>query len=663
MLAKSTSTVVRGAQRARAALLPADRAALISVRRSLSAFSATPLAADGLLCVASLLMATYLRYEFHLTIPAWREVGILLVVVIFTLLLAGSGSGLYTGHWQSGSFEEARAVAFTTAVVAGVTFLSDLALGRPLPLGAVIAAAPMTCLAVVALRFVTHARAQQWARPEDGGAGSRVVIFGAGDGAARVIAAMLRHPTGGYVPVALLDDDPAKRRLRLHGIPVQGDREALPRVTTSSGADTLLIAIPSANAELIRDIADRADALSLRVRVLPSVSELFDGHVKVEDIRAVSYADLLGRREVEIDISSVASYLTGRRVLVTGAGGSIGSELCRQVERFAPATIIMLDRDESALHGVQLSMTGRALLDDPSLVVADIRDRQRLSDVFTEHRPQVVFHAAALKHLPMLQMHPDEAVKTNVWGTWNILEAAAAAGVSTFVNISTDKAADPVSVLGYTKRMAERLTAWFSLRHNGDYLSVRFGNVLGSRGSVLTTFGAQIAGGGPVTVTDPDVTRFFMTVEEAVRLVIQAGAVASDGEALVLDMGQPVRIADVARRLVGDAGKAIDIVYTGLRQGEKLHEALLAHDEADRRPLHPLISHVAVPPLSPASVRGVDLRQARDELIAWCRSMSGSSERLTNGNAFSSQASTVDLVSRFTMLTRRASDAVAHGGD
>jgi FlaA1/EpsC-like NDP-sugar epimerase len=319
----------------------------------------------------------------------------------------------------------------------------------------------------------------------------------------------------------------------------------------------------------------------------------------VSDIRPVTPADLLGRREAEIDVQVVAGYLTGKRVLVTGAGGSIGSELCRQVRRFDPATLIMLDRDESALHMLQLSMEGAALLDRRELVVADIRDRSRLEEVFEEHRPEVVFHAAALKHLPLLEMHPGEAVKSNVFGTLNVLQVAGDAHVERLVNISTDKAADPVSVLGYSKRIAERLTAWSGTQRSGAQVSVRFGNVLGSRGSVLTAFEEQIRAGGPVTVTDADVTRYFMTVEEAVQLVIQAGAVGSSGEALVLDMGEPVRIADVAQRLIARSGRPVELIYTGLRPGEKLHECLLGAGEVDVRPVHRLITHVPVPPLAP----------------------------------------------------------------
>ena len=283
---------------------------------------------------------------------------------------------------------------------------------------------------------------------------------------------------------------------------------------------------------------------------------------------------------------------------MTGAGGSIGSELCRQLVRFSPAEIIMLDRDESALHEVQLSIYGRALLDTPQTVLADLRDERAISELFETRKPQVVFHAAALKHLPLLERYPNEAYQTNVLGTATMLNAAQRAGVEVFINISTDKAANPISVLGFSKRIAERLTAEFAFRSGpGKYISVRFGNVLGSRGSVLTSFKDQIAKGGPVTVTHRGVTRYFMTISEAVQLVIQAGAIGSTGEVLVLDMGKPVNIYDVAEQLVRNSGKPITIDVVGLRVGEKVHEELFGKGEIDERPLHPLISHVAAKPI------------------------------------------------------------------
>jgi FlaA1/EpsC-like NDP-sugar epimerase/dTDP-4-amino-4,6-dideoxygalactose transaminase len=346
----------------------------------------------------------------------------------------------------------------------------------------------------------------------------------------------------------------------------------------------------------------------------PSLQDPIDGDGRCSP----SESDLLGRSEVDTDVGAVARHLADQRVLVTGAGGSIGSELCRQLWRLGVRQLVMLDRDESGLHAVQLSVQGSALLDSHDVVVCDIRDAEAVAEVFAHHRPDVVFHAAALKHLPLLEMYPGEAVKTNVLGTRNVLAAAAAVGVRRFVNISTDKAADPVSVLGYTKRIGERITARFARDRDGTYLSVRFGNVLGSRGSVLTSFKAQAESGGPLTVTHPDVTRYFMTVEEAVQLVLQAGIIGAPGEVLVLDMGTPVRIADVARRLaVGPS--PVEVVYTGLRPGEKLHEVLFGEGEQDHRPLHPLISHTPAPPLPLDAIDGLhgdpeQLRAALREL-------------------------------------------------
>ena len=360
-----------------------------------------------------------------------------------------------------------------------------------------------------------------------------------------------------------------------------------------------------------------ADEVGLTVKVLPSVEELIDGNVGPYDIRDLTDEDLLGRRQLDTDIESIAGYISGRRVLVTGAGGSIGSELCRQLTRLGPSELIMLDRDESALHAVEMSIHGRSLLDTDETVLADIRDVSTLRDIFERRRPDVVFHAAALKHLPLLERFPDEAFKTNVLGTWNVLDAARSVDVTAFVNISSDKAANPTSVLGYSKRVAERLTADIGADpSSGRYLSVRFGNVLGSRGSVLGIFHSQIARGGPITVTDPGATRYFMTIPEAVQLVIQAGAIGESGEVLILDMGEPVSIYDLARRLVQRSGKDVPIEFTGLRPGEKLHEELLGDDESDERPRHHLISHAKVPQLDPAQLNEppLDLRQRMIEL-------------------------------------------------
>jgi FlaA1/EpsC-like NDP-sugar epimerase len=378
------------------------------------------------------------------------------------------------------------------------------------------------------------------------------------------------------------------------------------RVAVQTGAAVLVIAIARASGSAIRDLTAEAERCGLTPKVVPSVTELLNGSARIEGVRDPRISDLLGRRPVCTDVAAVADRFAGKRILVTGAGGSIGSELCRQLHQFSPAELVMLDRDESALHAVELALHGRALLDSDETVLADIRDPRRIREVFGRFRPQIVFHAAALKHLPLLERYPAEAVKSNVMGTATVLEAAAEYGVQSFVNISTDKAANPVSVLGYSKRIAERLTAHMASQAGGSYLSVRFGNVLGSRGSVLTTLSAQVESGGPVTVTHPDVTRYFMTADEAVQLVLQAAVVGRGSEVLILDMGVPVRIADIAQRLAARSSQPVDIVFTGLRPGEKLAEDLLGQGEVDDRPRHPLIQHASVPPLPPDQLAILD---------------------------------------------------------
>ena len=442
-----------------------------------------------------------------------------------------------------------------------------------------------------------------------------VVVIGAGNGATQLVNDMVRDPACRWLPVALVDDDPYKRHRRLNGVPVVGPTSELEKVADRYDARTVILAIPSAPASLVRQFNARARKASLDLKVLPSVNDLSNpAHVQIQDVRDIEVSDFLGRQPIETDVAEIADYLNGRRVLVTGAGGSIGSELCRQIARFGPAELVMLDRDESALHAVQLSMQGRALLDSDDLELGDIRDERFVWDLFERRRPEVIFHAAALKHLPLLEAAPGEAVKTNIWGTQTVLNAAVAVGVERFVNISTDKAANPCSVLGHSKRLAEGLTSAAAQEAKGRFMSVRFGNVLGSRGSVLETFTAQIARGGPVTVTDPRVTRYFMTVGEAVQLVIQAGAIGGDGNVLVLDMGDPVSISAVAQQLIDLAGKPVEIVYTGLRPGEKLHEQLFGFGEMDQRPFHRLISHVQVPVFAPSDAARLSPYGPRAEL-------------------------------------------------
>ncbi len=564
-------------------------------------------AIDSVAWAAALCFATLLRYDFDLAKVEFSGLAILVPAGVVLQVIAGVQFGIYTGRWRFGSFDEVtslvKVMLVTSSVLAVFNPLWD---PRLVPLSVPFVGGVIALVLMAGVRYGWRLVIESRRRPSGDGC-HRMLVFGAGDGAAQIIPALLRDPDSAYLPVGLIDDDPSKRNLRIMNVSVLGDRSRLIEAAGQVSADTLLIAMPSAGPELVTELSELGRRAGLAVKVLPAAHELFEGQVDAADIRDVTTADLLGRHEIETDVDAIAGYLRGRRVLVTGAGGSIGSELCRQIYRFAPARLIMLDRDESALHSVQLSIEGRALLDSPDLVLVDIRDRRAMRDALARLKPEVVFHAAALKHLVLLERNPAEAVKTNVWATIDLLELAAEAGVQRFVNISTDKAADPCSVLGYSKRITERLTSHFSAATGRAYLSVRFGNVLGSRGSVLTTFHDQIERGGPVTVTDRDVTRYFMTVEEAVQLVIQAGAIGRPGEALVLDMGHPVSIAEVAKLLAARSVRKIAIEYTGLREGEKLHEVLMAADEVDVRPVHPLISHVPVPPLHPDTARAIDV--------------------------------------------------------
>jgi FlaA1/EpsC-like NDP-sugar epimerase len=560
---------------------------------------------DVAVWAVALPLTTFSRYDFQLG-PLTADA---LIRSIFVAAIAqavfGITCGLYTRRWRYGSFDEVRALAASVALTGLTLSIVNVAwFIEGAPRSVPLLSAAVAIAGTVAVRSTWRLYQQQQTRRSLDDAAPLLVI-GAGEGGEQIVKALLSDPASAYVPVAFLDDDDARSRFSVSGVRVRGTTADLAEVAARYGARDVLLAIPSADRNVIRMVDAAANDAGLRLLVLPSVHSIIDG-LHVGDIRPVSEGDLLGRQPADIDSDAVASYVTGKRVLVTGAGGSIGSELCRQLMRFDPDELIFLERDESALHSVMLSIHGRALLDNPNLVLADIRDRDRVFQVFEEHRPHVVFHAAALKHLPLLEAAPAEGWKTNVRGTQNLLDAAEAVGVERFVNVSTDKAANPTSVLGYTKRITERLTADTATRTAGTFVSVRFGNVLGSRGSVLPAFRMQAEQGGPITVTHPDITRYFMLVEEAALLTINAGAIGRDGEVLVLDMGEPVKIADVAQRFADTHTPPLEIVFTGLRPGEKLHEDLVALDETGGRPFHPLITHVTAPPIAPGQIDGLD---------------------------------------------------------
>jgi len=557
---------------------------------------------DSAAWLAGVNLAVWSRYEGVLTPTAAAGATALGCLAICCHALLGHVRFIYRGRHRFGTFDEVITLGTTVAASAVIVFVIDL-LARPrlAPISVPLVGGVLAMVFMLGGRYAYRLRKERRLRRRRA---TPALLFGAGSAGHDLVRAMINDQRSPYRPVGVLDDDPDKRHLYVHGVPVLGDRHALARVASATRARALIFAVANADAELIREVRRRTLEAGLIFKIVPSVGELLDQRTSVTDVRDVAVTDLLGRRQIETDLGAIAECLRGRRVLVTGAGGSIGAELCRQIRRFEPATLAMLDRDESALHAVQLSLSGRALLDSAETVLADLRDPAALARVFATHRPEVVVHAAALKHLPLLQRYPAEAVKTNIWGTMHLLEQCS--DVDLFVNISTDKAANPVSVLGYSKRITERLTAHANQIYRGRFLNVRFGNVLGSRGSVLTAFMAQAASGGPITVTHPEVTRFLMTIQEAVQLVIQAAALGSGGDVLVLDMGTPVRIADLARQVAETMARPVPIVYTGLRPGEKMHEELLGEGETDVRLVHPLISQVTVPPLDPELARRLD---------------------------------------------------------
>jgi FlaA1/EpsC-like NDP-sugar epimerase len=421
--------------------------------------------------------------------------------------------------------------------------------------------------------------------------GLRTLIVGAGEAGRALARDLEKVEDFGLAPIGFLDDDPTKRVVRR--LPVLGTLSDLLSVATVQRVDVVLLAIPGLPIAEVRRLAMTAAEVGVSVRHLPSFIAMLQRDVVGTDLRSLEVGSLIGRPEVHVVAAEVRETIHGKRVLVTGAGGSIGSELCRQVHGFGPERLVMLDHDESNLHRLQLEMTGEALLDSDDLVVADIRDAARVRQIIAEVQPDVIFHAAALKHLPMLERHPCEGVKSNVLGTLNLVQAAIDVGVGRFVFISTDKAADPTSVLGATKQLGELVMK--AVPASDTIVSaVRFGNVLGSRGSLLSILGEQLRNDEPVTITDPEVSRFFMTIEEAVGLVLEAAHLARGGETFVLDMGEPVRIVDLVENYARQLRlPAVDIRYTGLRPGEKLHEALFSEHEQRVPTAHPRIFSTA----------------------------------------------------------------------
>jgi len=436
--------------------------------------------------------------------------------------------------------------------------------------------------------------------------GKEAIIVGAGDAGQLVVKEMQRSPALGYTPIGLLDDDTRKRNLRLHGVRVLGTTADLAHVIRDRRPDEVLIAIPSAPGELRARIVETARALDVPVKTLPTLSDLVSADADLaRQLRPVEVEDVLGREPVEVDFASIAGYLEDEVVLVTGAGGSIGSELCRQIARIGPAKLVLLDHAEPALFEIERELVRERGFLAAAAVVGDVRDPAKLRQVFDKYRPGVVFHAAAYKHVAMMEANPLEAVRNNTLGTRTVADVAVEYGAKRFVLVSTDKAANPKTVMGQSKALGEWIVETWG--HRGDvttrFVAVRFGNVLGSSGSVVPIFRRQIARGGPVTVTHPEMTRFFMTIPEAVQLIVQAGAIGGRGQVYVLDMGEPVRIVELAEKMIRlsgkEPGREIAIEFVGPAPGEKLHEVLVGDDETVTSTAHPKIDLITRPPVDP----------------------------------------------------------------
>ena len=574
---------------------------------------------DILLTIASMLGAFALRLDtlFYL----YTRTAIWMVVISLLIKPAVySLFGLYRRIWAYASTNELKvismAVTAASLAVSAIAIMLDVL--RLVNVPRLVPAIDwlLSLIAIGGFRFSLRMIAESRVASNKPRAGKshRVLVIGAGDAGALVVREMQKNPQLGLHPVGYLDDDAGKQRHQIHGVPVVGKLSDLARVLSHRPVDEVIIAIPSAGGKVVRMVADICRLKGIPSRTMPGLYELIGGKVSVNRLREVDITDLLRREPAQIQSELVGAALRGKRVLVTGAGGSIGREICLQIARWEPQMLILLGHGENSIFETMLVLQENF----PSLpfqpVIADIRDLPRLEGVFASFHPQVVFHAAAHKHVPLMESNVEDAITNNIVGTRNVVEAAGTVGVERLVMISTDKAIRPANVMGATKRIAEMIVLDAARRTKQAYSVVRFGNVLDSRGSVVPLFRRQIARGGPVTVTHPDMKRYFMTIPEAVHLVLQAAAMGHGGEIFLLNMGQPVRILDLATDLIRLSGlepnRDIEIVFTGIRPGEKLSEDLWEKGESYQKTIHPEIYRVQA---EEANIP-VQLAQAVDEL-------------------------------------------------
>jgi FlaA1/EpsC-like NDP-sugar epimerase len=537
---------------------------------------------------------------------------LLLSVLVMAALEARYG--LHRQTWQRVGVLDlnvlARAVALATLVMFALGFILQtwLQLPRSVP----VLAGLLGFLMMGGVRLAARLASER-VRLQATSQRQRVLIVGAGEAGSMIAREMQRHPEAGLDPIGFLDDEPGKARKRVVGLPVFGQVAELLAVAQREDAQEILIAVPSAPGEFVRRVVDLARDAGLRYRIIPGVFEILAGDVSLQQIRDVNLEDLLRRAPVRLNTAEIAGYVRGRVVLVTGAGGSIGSEIVRQLVAFGPSMVLLFGRGENSIFGIQQELVRNWPEIKQMGLIGDVRDHARLRAVFERYRPEVVFHAAAHKHVPLMEDTPSEAILNNVVGTQNVVDLCLEFGAFRLVNVSTDKAVNPTSVMGASKRVAEMVVSAGAAhaRETQALVSVRFGNVLGSRGSVVPTFMAQIRAGGPITVTHPEMVRYFMTIPEAARLVLQAGGLAENGKVYVLNMGDPVRISDLAHDVIRLSGaRNVDVVYSGIRPGEKLYEELLTSGEGVGATTHSEIFSARLGSVDPQRIRE-ELRMLR----------------------------------------------------
>jgi FlaA1/EpsC-like NDP-sugar epimerase len=530
----------------------------------------------------SLYLAFYLRFEGN--IPAARlELMPKLFLIHASLRIAFLvGYGLYRGFWRYAGIEDLirifRAVSLSSmASVVSIWLIYDFA---DLPRSIFVIDWSLTIMLIGGARFSVRAL-RAISPPFKNQNCKRVLIVGADDTAESLLRSILFKPKD-YCVVGLVSDNPAKQKMHIHGVPILGARHELAALVAKHRIHEIFIALPFASASVFREIVTQCQSANVRIRRVPAVKDILNGQLTINHLREVQLEDLLGRMPVSLNNENVAAFLQDKVVMVTGAGGSIGSELCRQIAHFRPRLLVMLDHAENGLYHLEQDMRQRKMEAARVLAIADVTDASRMQEVFGKHRPEIIFHAAAHKHVPLMEMNKKEAVKNNVLGTRVLAETACRFGAEKLVMISTDKAVNPTSAMGASKRLCEMLLQSMSRRSTTAFITVRFGNVLGSDGSVVPLFKEQILKGGPVTVTHADIERYFMTIPEAVQLVLQAATLGKGGEIFILDMGQPIKIVDLARNLITLSGyrpQDIGIQFTGLRPGEKMYEELWSSEE------------------------------------------------------------------------------------